>query len=297
MSIGLYQIFSPLNSYPELITKQYQLQTAGNILPHLTSKQTIQIQLSDEFIKSICNPIQLDIFNDKIQLDQDQIDSRISYDAIQYFGSSNKFKINTTFLWHYKKEKFKKYYITIYSIQKATIIPDIIKQCNKHPILNYNLNVNIPHKIKYSMFTETFYSILDPAQTGLSAPIYTLAINIPYKYYNKAMIIDEQQFCYDINNKDFWFTASNMKEYQELLTDIATNGIYKPVGLRINPDGQIISSQDARTRTLIALQLKLPYIPALVYLTSYNSQDLKEIPYQDFKKQANQLFNPYFLFQ
>lgn len=301
MSVGFYKTFSPLNSYPKLISKTYNLQTPGNILQYLCSKQTIQIQLCDQFIQSICTPYQLDVFNGNIKLDDediydDQLDPTNNYDAIQFFGSLNKFKISTSFIQYYKRHKLKKSYITIFAIQKALKIPSIINHCKKDIKLNRQLSINIPKNVTYSMFNDIEYNILDSAQTGLETSIYTLAINVPYNYYSLAMPITDQQCCFDVINKEYWFASSNTDHYQSLLTDIATNGIYKPIGLRLGPNGQIISTEDTRTRTLIALHLKLPYIPAIVYMTNYNSQQIIDQKL-DFTKQANQLFNPYFMFK
>lgn len=301
MSRGFYKTFSPLNSYPKLITKTYNLQIPGNILQYLCSKQTLEIQLSDQFIKSICTPYQLEVFNGNIKLDDDdlydyELDPNNNYDTIQFFGSLNRFKISTSFIQYYKKRKLKKSYITVFAIQKATKIPAILSNCKRNINLHQELNVDIPKNITYSIFDDTEYNILDSAQTGLQVPVYTLAINIPYSYYSLAMPITDQQCCFDIINNKFWFASSNIEHYQSLLTDIATNGIYNPIGLRLGPNGQITSTEDTRTRTLIALHLKLPYIPAIVYMTNYNSQQPNNLQL-DFKKQANQLFNPYFMFE
>lgn len=302
MSTGFYNSFFPLIDYSQLLTAEFNLQKPYNILNHVVSKQTINIQLNNDFIKSICDEYTLNIFNGKIKIDPEdqfinQPDPNNDYDTIQFFGSYNKFKISPEFVSYYKKHNIQKSYITVYAIQKANVIPPIISHCNKNVDLNINLNLDIPKTIKYSYFKQPKYYILDNAQTGFQQNIYVLTTNMPYNYYKNALTITDQQCCYDINKKQFWFASSNIQHYQSLLTDIATNGLYNPIPLRINQYGQIISTEDTRTRTLIALQLKLPYIPVIIYMSTYNNiQNNAYLKVKDLRKEANQLFNPYLIF-
>lgn len=301
MKSGFFNQIYPLIDYTQLLKQTYILDQPYDITQFLVSKQTVDIQLSDQFIISICPPYLFDILNNDINIDiEDQFinqpDPDYDYDTIEFFGAYNKFLISPQFLAYYKKTGITKTYATVFGIQKAKQIPNILSNCNTNFVLNKNLNLQIPSSIVYSYFKQPSYYILDKAQTGFESDIYVLAINIPYDYYKKAITITDQQCCYDIKKQQFWFASSNIQHYQSLLTDIATNGLYNPIPLRLNDYGQIISCEDTRTRTLIALQLKLPYIPAIIYKTVHNNNQAENFKIKDLRQEANQIFNPYFIF-
>lgn len=303
MNMGFYGTFSQIIDYSSLLTSSYILEQPHDISQYITSKQTINVQLTDSFIKSLCynNQRLSGIYDNTIQLDPqlqftNQPDPDKDFDTIQYFGRYNQFVINQYFLLYYKKYNIKNTFVTAFGFQKSKEIPQILSGGKIDFILNKNIEFNIPSSINYTYFKQPTYMILQPAQTGYNQDIYILAVNIPYDYYIKALTVTDQQICYDVIKNKFWFSCGVDKQYyQKLLLDIATNGMYTPLSLKINQYGQIINTEDCRLRALIALQLKLPYIPAIIYM-SYTLGTRSNLEQKDLRDYANKLFNPYFIF-
>ena len=307
MQDGYYRVINDIITLPQMSIKQYMLQQSYNLSNLANSKQIIEINLSDELVLSFCNNIQKKYFyKDLSQYDQDFFDkifiekmknneSYQMFDLIEYFGTLNLFKISFEFLYLYKKYNLKTCKCTVYALEKSKNIPQILKagKIIKN-IPQFNIIKN--EKIKYSFFNNIDYFVLNPCQTGFQYNTYILACNIPYEYYIKAIHLSDAICCYDLDINNYWFANSSKNRFISLINDIKTNGIKEPIALKINGNGQFISSEDCNLRTLIAIYLKLPYIPAIIYNTPQMTNQQKLIPPKNLIKQANALFNPYFFF-
>lgn len=294
-------------SFPQLIYKKFTLAKSLTFKHKIVSKQSVKINTLENFIYNICNDVQKDYFNkninsfDKEFFDKDFFKKENQYlslhDGIQYFGSIKKFKVSFEFLYFYKKYKFSTFNCTVYAIQKCDNIPYVLKSAKTDfKIPDFPILQN--QKIKYSLFDKSTYSYLPKQKTNLQTDIAICNCNLPYSYYSRALYLSDQLCCYDIDNNDFWFGKYNsFKKFQQLCNDIKKNGIQSPLVFKINNYGQLISSEDCNVRAIIALYLRLPYIPASVYNCAETEKIFEKIPVKDLKEQANQIFDPYFFFQ
>ena len=98
-------------------------------------------------------------------------------------------------------------------------------------------------------------------------PIPMISVNIPYSFYMHQPL-PHDIYNWDIDTKEHKFGSLNDIEFEKLLTEICTNGITKPLFMRMH--GEVLSAVDEETNLIlfIAKILKLPSIPVNIYLSN-----------------------------
>lgn len=122
-----------------------------------------------------------------------------------------------------------------------------------------------------------------------------LLVNMPYEYYSKIYTHDNF-YNFDVDTKELIFTGDNQAALENLVNNIADNGIQDPLPMKIEK-GHIVSTNDAYGRLLAALILGLETIPVALYVITEIINPLESmIPDDGLKEQSNILCEPYFYF-
>jgi len=138
-----------------------------------------------------------------------------------------------------------------------------------------------------------------------------LCVNLPYEYYSKQDI-PENIFYWDINKKELGFAGRTTDEVFEMFESICKNGLTAPLYFRISQGKITSASDDDYIKLIIAQFLKLPVIPAVIYLMKNNIEsdmlismrpcDIINAHISDLNtddnmyKIINNICNPYFIF-
>jgi hypothetical protein len=299
MDMDIMVAMDKLNKKPKLNTNNdFEVTEFGDIRKHLCSKQTITIDAADkkDLIKLL--PEHLLLFYRRLKntcKSDDYSNLADAYGALEYFGSFNVASASRDYL-KYMKNNISDAVINVYGVERAASLPGLIKPKLKDmPYELPDYHCDVPKTIKYSMFESTQYNVIENKDI-CSNPIYVLNVNLPHEYYSSVQLLD-YIYCYDIINKDFWFTGSSRQETDDLLLDICKNGITNPLYLEID-NGTIVSTRDSNTRILLALYLKLPYIPVSLYATSENIDYFETLidKKNANKELINSICDPYFVF-
>ena len=294
---------------PKLILKDFTVNPDFNIDDIIKPKQTIKIskedfneffRISPRYIRPALRTNQLDEYYNKYEtldefLKEENIKLDDGYNMVEYHGSYNFIFIAGNFIYFYKKYNPDYVSINLYNIANKDI-PELFKKYSVEepkeiPHLNYIKDLDSLN-IKYSMCSESVYNIVN-CQDVIVPCLYT---NLPYEYYSQIEDLDYLAY-YDFQKDEFYFTGTSYDSLKELMKDIATNGIYNPLYLKIN-NGNIVCTLESHDKLIVAKMLRLPYIPVCLYLVP-----LQTAPYELLfnkknidKELINSICAPYFSF-
>lgn len=289
MSIITEQFLESFNS-PKIIFQDFKTSNFDNIDNYLNLKSRQKISITQEEMDELASNKDFWFyesdkeFYDKI-LSVSDITGDIDYSKItDAFGLSEYVAIHEKFLPYmpylqYTKMNDSDILINVYDSYSLSGISrrnEILKEK-----INKNLHVktypetkdklpefdfNIPKNIKYGRFVNHTY-MPDVMIPCFKDPVHIVSVNIPYNTY-VYQPLPISTYNWDIDNKVHIFGGYSIGEFMNLFEDICTNGIQKPLFMRL--DGKILSSIDNETNLIIfiAKLLKLPSIPVSIYLTN-----------------------------
>lgn len=212
------------------------------------------------------------------------------YDGIRYYAKTNTLIVPECILSILPARCL----VACYNLEAADSIYYWFNPCLKNYLVPKLEFVGIPETIKYSVFEEK-KCIEKETPFGKAQCLY---LNLPYEYYSKACCVDNETLAYSFNDRYFiGHSNCNESKLNHLCYDIAVNDFKKPLQFKLLDNGRIMPYMSNK-RFLMALYLKLPYIPAVVCLDSvsfYEEEKNWYSPKEDVSKIANELFAPYFI--
>lgn len=272
---------------PNVTTSEFYTTGIGNVSKYLKSRQTITITQKE--MEELVNNKNFwfyesdmkyykEIESNDVQSDEDFTKVTSGYGISEYVAVHERYLPSMAYL-KYAKENNKDIVTTVYDAHSACGISkrtDIMKEKIskqlpiKHHSEAYNklpqFDFKIPKVVKYTQFIRKEY------QCNVTVPcfwnrIHMLSTNIPYSYYAHQPL-PVSTYNWDINKEEFVFGGYSTNEFLEILSDICTNGIQRPMFMRMN--GEILSSVNDETTMIlfIAKLLKLPSIPVTIYLSN-----------------------------
>lgn len=233
------------------------------------------------------------------------------YQLSEYFGNINRY-IPESLYYSHIHNNHDDFVMNVYNGRNAEIPIDMIQsRINKFQLedLPENYNFGNVRQVKYSKFDETRYVYKNSINRYLlKFPI--LSVNVPYEYY-ATQDIPENIYTWDIDKHEFCFAGKTNEEIDSIFDDICTNGIQSPMFMQIHQGKIVSASDDTYIILLMAKYLKLPVIPATLYMINNCESNLLlstrpfDIIGQDIKdfnataeevQMANEMCIPYFLF-
>lgn len=279
----LLGVFTP----PKLMTTEFYTTGIGNVDKYLKSRQNISITQKemDELVENkdfwfyeSDQEYYKNMDSNDLQYDDDFSNVTNGYGISEYATVYERYLPYMAYL-KYAKDHNKDIITTVYdahSICGVSKRPEIIKNkiAEQLPIQHHSEAYNklpqfsfrVPKIVKYTQFIRKEYqsNVLVPC---FQNSIHMLSTNIPYSYYAHQPL-PLGTYNWDINTEQFAFGGLKQNEFIQLFDDICTNGIRRPMFMRM--DGEVLSSvNDETTMTLfIAKILKLPSIPVTLYLSN-----------------------------
>ena len=297
------------NNQPKLELKDFTVDQNSNINDCIKLKQTIRIpkeefeelkKILPRYIRPALRADYLDEYYEQYDSAEDffkeenvKVDD--GYNMLEYHGSYNFIFAAGNFVYYLKKYNPDYISINLYNIKNKNI-PDIFKKYaveepESMPELGYIKDLDSLN-IKYSILTEPAYNIIRCQNIDIPC----LYVNLPYEFYSQIEDLDYLAY-YDFQKDGFYFTGTKYENLKDTMNDIAQNGIYNPLYLKIT-NGNIVCTLESHDKLIISKMLKLPYIPVCLYLTP-----IQTAPYEHLfnkKDKDNTLINsicaPYFSF-
>ena len=286
-----------IETAPELKYGYFEFDSENNIDDMISFKQTIKIPREDHeqffglFPMATRRLLRQPISDSKEVEDLSYMTE--SYDHCEYYGNYDECFISKQYVDYIRKYQPEFIYINIYNARNASL-PDILKKYileepTKKPPFRYQNEFG--PQIKYSYFGTKSYNIVKIEDNVIPY----LYVDLPYEYYKDIEIIDLVAY-YDINKDDFGFSGTECKGQIELAKDIAENGLYEPLMLKIK-NGTVLGTKECHSRFTTAKMLKLPTIPVCLFMANFTIDLLEtKIKIKDDKTLINEICNPYFTF-
>lgn len=294
---------------PDLEIKNFTVDKDSNISDIIKKKQTINIPKSDfeelfkimpRYARGALRSNQIDEYYNKYNslkkfVKEENIKLDDGYNMLEYSGTYDFIFVAGNFFYYLKKFNPDSISANLYNITGSNI-PDLFKKYavqepQNIPNLDYLKDLGSLN-IKYSIVAEPSYNII--RCQGIDVPC--LFVNLPYEYYNKIEDLDYLAY-YDFQKENFYFTGTAYKDLIPTMNNIADNGFYNPLYLKIT-NGNIVCTLESHDKLIIAKMLRLPYIPVCLYLTP-----LQTAPYELLfnkrdidKRLINSICEPYFSF-
>lgn len=289
---------------PEIILENYRIDNSVNVNNLIKKKQSVKIdrkrypevfKIFPDIIKNKLKSGEIDDSLNYKTIDEFTKLERIykGYNLIEYHGSYNYWFITGCFIYLMNKFNPDSFYINFYNIgdMKSEIFPELLNEPAHIPSLEYLKDLK-SLDINYSVLQEKAYRIVDCQ--GIE--VYCLFVNLPYDYYKNIKDMDYDIY-YDFQEKEFYLSGNKYSEYTELINDIAENGIKNPLYLKIK-NGNIVDVQSSHGKLMIAKMLRLPSVPACLYLTANQTTPYENMFLDDKDKSViNKICEPYFRFK
>ena len=282
-------IYSELRSnvkFPDIeVSTTFVSECDASILRHRGTKQVIHLTSSE--IKDILNEQEINLpwFLLKFTNELDEIKTELynditdGYQISEYFGNSN---VYIPIFDYFRAAKFGNidFVMNLYNGKNANIsfrqIIDKIKIESDDEVASYQDLLpfpNITDTISYARFTDVLYN----DKTRIGRYMYrfpSLCVNLPYEYYC-TQNVPENIFTWDIDNKTLQFTNKSLTEVFEIFDSICKEGLTTPLYFQISQGSIVSASDDDYIKLIIAQYLKLPTIPAVIYvLNSTKDSDI-----------------------
>lgn len=287
---------------------------------HLNTKQTITFT-HDEVMETLEDfpvpmPRWMEKFCTDCKVDGSQfIGADDGYGLFEYFSKAKMFVSNPEYF-RYVKHNDTPFIMNLYNGAEFDLnIHHIQKKINRIDTRNIATGTLMDFgsgsvNMKYSEFSNVEYCRTNRiSQYMLRFP--TLCINLPYEYYVKQDM-PENIYTWDVDTGEFNFADKSKEDVINMCNDIIAHGIQTPLFLRISRGKIVSASDDDYVRLLIAGYLRLPTIPAVLYimtndidkdmLISMRPSDIFDSYIIDKNidngmwQQANKICNPYFVF-
>lgn len=286
-----------IETAPELKHGYFAFDSETNIDDMIGFKQTIKIPKEDYdqffgmFPMATRRLLRQPISSNKEVEDLSEMTE--SYDHCEYYGNYDECFISNQYVDFIRKYQPEYIYVNVYNIRNKNL-PDILKKyvleepSKKLPFVYQN---ELGPQIKYSYFGTKVYNIIEI--DGNVIPY--LYVDLPYEYYKDIEAVDLVAY-YDINKEDFGFSGTESKGQIELVKDIAENGLYEPLMLKIK-NGTVLGTKECHSRFAAAKMLKLPTIPVCLFMANFTIDLLENrIKIKDDKSMINEICSPYFTF-
>ena len=158
----------------------------------------------------------------------------------------------------------------------------------------YKFNEFTPLPIDYSDITQLTYSVFkNETYEVLEDGTCVLCKNVPLSFLQQIPILDITAY-QDVDTNELMFSGSTKEWFDNLVHDIASNGMTKPIELKIFNNS--ITTKGCYSRLLVALLLQIPLIPVKFY-TSNTVDYLENYSKPMDKELLNSVLNPYFIFR
>lgn len=233
---------------------------------HLSTRQVIKLTPSEmELIK---NDTDLPFSARAKNNDIDFTNMTDAYMHSEYFSDNNTYVVSPEYA-YYIGGMDRDSLVNIYNGSKLNTGISVIDDKINRITHSKGYNFDVPKSINYTLFNETKYT----EDTRIGSYMYrfpTLSLNLPYEYYSKQYI-PENIYTYDLELNKYVFAGKSESEFKTLFQNICKNGIRTHLFMQIR-NGKIISaSNDTYLIMLIATYLKIPYIPATIYMMNNTS--------------------------
>lgn len=318
---------------PRMVTEDiYPVEFDEDINRHLCTKQVIH--LSEETVKNIIEtndvkiPDALRPFVDKKYPEKDESLCNVEdgYGLSEFFGKYNRFIPDSRYFTHVVTHKTDAVLNVYNGITADTGVPEIQDIIQPVDISEINIGKLPFDKVERAKFTR----IMEPGMSvgfdvdkdkmyhsNIRIESYmfgfpTMSCNIPYNIYSKIEI-PENIYTWDIDQNKYSIAGLSEDKFIEYFRYICTRGFERPFYMQIR-QGKIISMSNIEyIALLVAKWLKLPTIPAVLYMLhncGHNNyallssrpidvitRDIPDLkPDQETLELANRLCNPTFVF-
>lgn len=232
---------------------------------HLSTRQIMRLTPSE--METIKENINLPFSSRAKNNDINFTNMTDAYMHSEYFSENNTYVVSPEYA-HYIGEMDRDILVNIYNGSKLNTGVSVIDDKINRITCSKGYNFDVPESINYTLFNEIKYT----EDTRIGSYMYrfpTLSLNLPYEYYSKQYI-PENIYTYDLELDKYIFAGKSENEFKSLFQSICKNGIRTRLFMQIR-NGEIISaSNDTYLIMLIASYLKIPYIPATIYMMNNN---------------------------
>lgn len=269
---------------PELKHSEIELDKNHRFIPDFCSRQTIGIP--KEKFPDIYKLLPESLRRKAKKLRAEYKETIGGYDSTEYYGKYDVLSSSPEDASRLFYKNADRLMLSIYNAEKAKSLPAFLNVRTEFELPAYD--IAFPEKCIYTE-TEKSYNIIDGS-------IYCLTLNLPYEYY-KDIDLPDFTACYDLDNKEFWFTGGGLSEHIETINSVCKNGFLKHILLKID-GGVVVSAKDYYWAILIAKELKLPTIPVCLYVTTEETSCFERFVDKNIKDKTliNRLCAPYFSF-
>ena len=273
---------------PNLISSKHKLMHASDVSKYLKSCQVIKLT-QDEVGKLAKDnnfwfyEYDMEVYNDLENItklfDDNQFDEiEDGYGISEYIGRSEKYFPSMDYL-QYTKMNNTDVVVNVYDAyslydisRRNEILRDkisgqlLIRHNDDYDQTLPSFDFNIPENIKYTYFVKSKYEA-NVLVSCFQYPVHILSVNIPYSVYS-SQPLPPSVYTWNIDTNEHRFGYMNGTDFNEMVNEIATNGIRKPIFMRLN--GGVLSAVDDETNMIlfIARLLHLPFIPVNIYLSN-----------------------------
>jgi hypothetical protein len=293
----------------------------SSLVSILSSKEIIHIspEKRDEMFSwepSILFPGYKKYYDDLEDSDKsknDYTNLKDGHDISELFAKTKRFRVKADYL-RYIKNSTDGFIINLYGgeislksteIWNLTNCPNGRKKFADRKIPPYEFAT--PSEITYKIIGKPIYDDKVLIESCLNS-IPTLAVDLPFSYY-RTQSLNCNIFTWDIVAEKYQVGGLEIEEINPIITKIAENGFQEPLVMRINEGCISPIDNDTAINLLLATYLRLPSIPAVLYMT--NDHTLINEEYEELfdvvnhgywtNPQAmyviNRICKPYFFFE
>jgi hypothetical protein len=286
MSDNVYREMINQIATPTLISRSMIMGDVNQgVGQYLSTRQVISLtkEETDSIIYSINNN-ELDagkylnsLYEDIEYTDQDdQLYSNLKdgYGISEYFSKYNMYIPNKRYFNYHFSTPESAAMLNVYNGFNTDIPCDLIKEkisSDTREVIPGNFKFPTPKRITYTSFSNTVYNKKNNINIyPLSFP--TLCVNLPYEYYSNQFI-PENIYTYDLDEKKYVFAGMDSDRFLQIFNGIVNNGIQTPLFIQIRNGNIVSASNEDYLTLLIASYLKIPTIPAVLYILFNTEQN------------------------
>jgi hypothetical protein len=290
-----------INSNHDLIIEDYIPEELDDLHEYLYSAQTITFNREEELndFFSLLSITDKNLLN-QISSDEDYSDySGVTAEELDelcfYSGNLDHFFITRSYLRYIKNGNPDNILMRIDAAEKSKNMPDILKSKIK-PIPELpNYPFKIANSIKYSKMNGTKFTIYENEKSNsICNKVFVLSMNLPYEFYSIIHQADSF-YCYDFNINQYYFQEFNNLDLDSIFLKSSKNGINSSIWFKLNMGVPRI--EKGVRNLLLALHLKLPTIPVVLFSTNEENQLCYRKLTNEMKYKMNEICNPYFIFK